>query len=325
MDKKKKNILLVIIGVFIVALVLTLYFVIKAQNNPYIKEAIPQESLGLERRAIVLSNTEIESSDGVLYTVSSSVVLDKVEAFVLSLDSKLKQTEIIEGSYYEWMNGDNYVIYDLGDNSLTFGIKEGMVWNEADITNYSFAQFVERYFDKLWEYTISASKKMAGGETVYFANRGLGDYKIEMISDYQSTDYLTMKNGKIVYGKFLLTEFIEETKKAPLIDSSNLSKYINATGYPKEIHPDFGSVRNTILSEIDYKDDEFETVIDTLTNCKSASASIVYLFKSLTQDYLTPVYKLDLQCEITYKDTMYTIPAVGYVNAIDPKYVSTSE
>jgi len=324
MDNKKK-ITLLIIGIFVLALLVALYFVIRSQTNPYVKEPIAQQSLSLEKGAISVGSTVIEASDGVLYTISKTVMLNQVEDFVRYADSKLQQTERVEGSYYEWMDGNNYVTYDLEDNTLMFGIENGVAWNEASLTEYSFNQFVKEHFEKDWKYTLSVTRKIAEGDIVYYANRKVGDFNIEMVSDNESTDYLEIKNGRITYGKFLLTELVAEEKKVPLIDSADLEKYINVNGYPKEIHPEFGSLRTTILAEIDYKSDEFENVIKTLSNCKSSLSTIVYLYKSLNQGNLTPVYKLDLQCELTYKDTVYTIPAIGYVNAIDPQYISTVE
>jgi len=325
MDKKKKTILLIVIGLFLIALIIALYFVIRAQTNSYVKDPITQESLSRENKKISLGNINIEKSDGILYTIENKVMLDQVEAFVLRVDSKLQQTEKEEGSYYEWINGNNYVIYDLEDNTVAFGIEKGIAWNEVSLTEYSFVQFAKEYFNKDWAYTISSSKKMNNEEMVFFANREIGDFKIVTILENQATDYLDIKNGKIIYGKFLLTEFISTEKKVPLISSTDLNKYLNVLGYPKEIHPEFGSLRTTILTEIDYKGDEFEKVINTLSNCKSNSSSVVYLYKSFDQDNLTPVYKLDLQCEVEYKKVVHTIPAIGYVNAIDPQFVATEE
>jgi len=107
-----------------------------------------------------------------------------------------------------------------------------------------------------------------------------------------------------------------------LIATNLLERYINLSTYPKEIYPQYGSTQSTILSEIDYKSEEFEDIANTLSNCKSNSASLVYLYKRMDQGDLTPVYKLDLTCEITYEKTQYDIPAIGYVSAIDPEYIS---
>lgn len=325
--EKKKKIILIIIGIIIVGSLILLYFLLgNSSNNSYPKEPLLQKSLGLTSQKIALGETKIEKSDGALYTVSKVVMLEKVEAFVQAIDSKMQKTAEEKGSYYRWGEGVSYVIYDLADNTVSFYLEKGITWSEADITNYSFAQFVKQYFNKTWDYGIAnIDKKSPIGGTAYYANRKVGDYNVEMVLDHWATDSLVIKDGKIIYGKILLTEFLESENKVPLISSTQLNEYINYSSYPKEIYPSFMSVQTTVLAGIDYKSDEFIDIIKTQSNCKSSSSSIVYLYKSLGQVNLTPVYKLDLQCEITYKKTQYAISAVGYVNAIDPEYVSTEE
>ncbi|KKQ12032.1 MAG: hypothetical protein US24_C0006G0005 [candidate division WS6 bacterium GW2011_GWC2_36_7] len=325
MEKRKKRILIIVIGIFVIALVVTLYFVYKSQTSPYPKEAIPQDSLNSTTETIDLGNTEIEASNGYLYSVSKTVMLDKVIEFAKSISPKAVQTINEKGSYYEWRNGEDYVIYELEQNTVIFAIKQGITWNEASINGYSFTQFVNNYFGKNWTYSISTSAKQPTGETIYYAKRTIEDLNVEMVLNNQSTDYLATKDGKIVYGKILLSELTKVGEKLPLISSSDLDKYVNLSSYPKEIYPNYGPLQTTILNSVDYKSEDFDTIAKTLTNCKSNSSSIIYLYKSLNQGNLTPVYKLDLQCELTYKDTVYTIPAIGYVNAIDPQYISTVE
>lgn len=321
--EKKKKIILIVIGILLIVSLVALYFVLQSKNNTYTKEPISQESLGTINENISLSKTKIEKSDGILYTVSKTVMLDKVTAFAKTLSPKLIQTINETGSYYEWRNGDDYVIYELEQNTVIFALKQGITWNEASINGYSFTQFVNQYFNKNWTYSNPISEKQPSGETIYYAKRMLEGLNVEMVLNKQSTDYLATKNGKIVYGKILLTEFLKSEEKLPLISSTDLDKYINMEGYPKEIYPEYGPIQNTILSSVDYKSEDFEKIIKTLSDCKSTSFSIVYLYKSLEQGSMTPVYKLELQCNIEYKDIQYTIPAIGYVNAIDPQYVST--
>jgi len=325
MEKKKKITLLIIIGIFIIALAVALYFVIRAQTNPYPKEPITQESLSSTTQTIALNDTQIEKSDGHMYTISKTVMLDKVESFVQTIDAKLEQTIGEEGSYYEWRDGDNYVIYELEQNTVIFSVKSGIVWDEASINGYSFSQFASKYFQKNWTYSLPVSDKQGTGETIYYAKRTLDNLNLETIFNKQATDYIATKDGKILYGKILLTEFIKSEDSLPLISSSGLAKYINLKGYPKEVYPAVNTIQSSVLSGIDYLTDDFDNIMKTLSNCRSTASSIIYLYKSLDQENLTPVYRLDLQCEIEYKDTQYTIPAIGYVNAIDPEYVSTAE
>ena len=323
MEKKKRNVILIILGILLIGILILLYFVLRSQNAIYPQKPISQDSLNTTNQPISLNSTKIETSEAYLYTVSNTVMLDKVTTFVQSINPKFKQTANEEGVFYEWDYGEDSVIYELDQDTVIFSIKQGIPWNEVSITNYSFSEFVNKYFGKTWSYSNPDSKKQSEGETIYYAKRVIDGFNVETVLDRQETDYLATKDGKIVYGKILLADLVKSTDKVPLISSADLSKYININGYPKEIYPLYGNIQSTTLSDIDYKSDEFLAITKTLSDCKTTSSSIIYLYKSMDQGNLTPVYKLELQCEIEYKDSKYTIPAIGYVNAIEPKYVST--
>lgn len=325
MTKKKKIIILIIFGVLLLGTAIAVLFVLRSKNNTYPSKPITQSSLSSSTQIIALGNTKVESTDAYLYTVSSTVYLDKVKAFVSSANSKLTQSTADAGSYYSWVYGSDSVIYELEQNTLIFNIANGISWSEASLTNYSFEQFVYKYFGQSNKYVLTNTQKMSTGETIYYANRVLDNTNVEMILDKQETDYLAMKNGKIVYGKLLLADIKKGENTVPLLSETELNKYLNVNGYPKEVYPQYGSIQSTVLSGIDYKSDDFFTVADTLTDCTSDTAKVVYLYKSMDQGNLTPVYKLDMQCEITYNKTQYSVPAIGYVNAVNPDYISSSE
>ena len=87
----------------------------------------------------------------------------------------------------------------------------------------------------------------------------------------------------------------------------------------------FSFDRDSLLKEIDYLSEDLEEVLNTLKNCESTSSDLIYYYKSFDQEYLTPVYKLDALCEVSYNNETYSIPAIAYVNAIDPQYVYIPE
>ncbi len=322
MEKKK----ILLVGIIIIVAIVTavaIYFIIKNQNKDTSTNTVQQESLSFSNQKIELGDVNVKEKEALIYTISSSVSLSKVESFVKNTDPEMKIGTQEEGNYYRWKNGEDSVIYTLDQNYLIFNFTEGIPWNESSLTAYSFTQFVEKYFEKQWTYTLTHSQKGDSGETIYYATRKIGDVNMETVFDRQQTDYLAMKNGEVIYGKILLVDILDDPKVLPLISTSLLEDYINLSTYPKEIYPIYGSTQSTILSEIDYKSEEFEDIANTLSNCKSNSASLAYLYKRMDQGDLTPVYKLDLTCEITYQKTQYDIPAIGYINAIDPEYIST--
>ncbi len=321
--EKKNKILFVIIVLVSIGVAVAIYFIIKNRNQDTTSNLVQQQSLSTSGENIALGKTTISDTQAAIYTLSSMTVLSKVEEFIQEIDSEMTISVQDEGDYYVWEHGDDSVIYDLDQNYLIFNIEKGINWNEASLNGHSFAQFVNQYFSKSWTYTFADSAKMPSGETIYYAKRNIENTYIETVLDKQETDYLAMKNGKIIYGKILLIEIEDSGKNVPLISQKELDKSINLSSYPKEVYPQFGAIQKIILSDVDYKSDEFMNIANTLSDCVSSSAKLVYLYKNMNQQNLTPVYKLDLTCKITYKDTQYDVPAIGYVSAIDPKYISS--
>lgn len=325
MNKKTKTTLLIAFPLLFVGICIGAYFLIFSTPKSYPDSPVEQTSLYTSPQKIVLKNIEVESADYPLLGVSNSVILEDIEKFVLQLDPKMKKTSSVEGKFYRWDNKDSYVIYELEQNTVLFNMSNGITWNEADISSYTFKTFFKQYFGKEWEFKLSLSDKDYDGFTVYYANRLFQDYPIQTNEYKGQTDYLAFKNGKIAHGKILLTEFFDTKKSLPLLNSNNLERYINLENYPKEIYPNYSTLEETVLSEVSYLSDSFMDVTETLSNCTGDSVETIYLYKNFKQEFLTPVYKIDLQCEIMYKETKYTIPATGYVNAVDPEYISIPE
>ncbi len=321
-SKKKTILITVAIVIIAIAISLAIYFIIKNQNRDSSTNFVQQNSLTTSDQSIDLGNTTLQNTTGYVYTISSNVSLTGVENFVANTNSSMETITQNEGTYYQWGIDEDYVIYTLDKNYLIFNITKGISWIESSLTAYSFSQFVDQYFDKSWTYTLVDSQKMSSGETIYYAKRNIDDINIETVFDKQQTDYLAFKDGKIVYGKILLLDILAEKKEVPLIANEELERYINLPNYPKEIYPNYNAVQSTVLSDIDYKSDEFADITETLSACKSNSAELVYLYKYMEQKNLTPVFKLDLTCEITFEGSKLSVPAIGYVNAIDPEYIS---
>lgn len=302
-----------------------MYFLLTMPPKTYPKDPVEQTSLYNTTQTINFSNKDLESTDYPLLGISNTVILENVEKFVIQLDPKMKKTSSVAGKFYKWENKENYVIYELEKNTVLFSLTNGITWNEADISSYTFKSFLKQYLGKDWDYKMSLNEKDYDGFTVYYANRLFKTYPIQTSEYRGETDYLAFKNGKIMHGKILVTEFLDTEITFPLLNAKNLKKYINLDNYPKEIYPNYSTLADSVLKEVNYLSDDFEKVTDSISSCAGDAVEVVYLYKNFNQESLTPVYKISLQCEVTYKNTKYTIPAIGYVNAVDPKYISTPE
>lgn len=325
MNKKTKTILLISFILLFVGVCVGVYFILTRTPKSYPRDPINQKSLLYNSQDITLTEDNIDSKDYPLYAVSNIVMLKEVESFVSQLDPNFKKVTVEEGLNYKWTNKNDSVIYKLNQNIVMFSFEKGIPWDEADISSFTFISFAKKYFGKDWDFKISQQETIANGSTVYYANRILDGSIVETNEYKAETDYLMFSNGKIVGGKFLLTEFVDTEIMLPLIKLNELKKYINLQTYPKEIYPNYSTLGNSVLKEISYLSDDFEKVTSSVDNCVGDTANIVYLYKNFNQETLTPVFKISLQCEVTYKQTKYAIPATGYVNAIDPEYISIPE
>lgn len=314
------SILVVLIGL------LALYFFVIKPRQSYPKEPILQTSLGTTKQYIEVKKFTAKSGDYPVLGVSNRVQLEKVKEMMttLNLNIPLKSSE--EGGYYNWSDDKNSFFYDLDQNALIFKLSDGIVLNEAEITGYTFTNLLNKYFGLNWNYNVFAKEKRTTGETVYYAKRYITEKNLlEQRDNNGYTDYIAYKDGKITYGKLLLTEFTDANVSAPLITENELKRYLNVKDYPKELYPSYAVLQDSVLKEVNYLSSDFEKITKTMTNCSGTATDVIYLYKSLNQKYLTPVYKMDLQCEIVYDSKTYQIPTTGYVNAIDPNYVNVPE
>lgn len=328
---KKKTIILIVI-LLSLFLLLALFFVLSGkkkevyQGEPILLEALPPNDLG----EIDVKNLRINEDICTVWGVSDKVSVSAIKEMIggLGLDLTLENEE--EGSHYYWIDNEgNSFQYSLLRNSLTFNIVDGIPWDEVTLTNNSFSTFVEKYFDVSWDYELTNTLSFPEGREVFYARRlleaGIG---VEMAPNlYQETDYLILGNGKIFSGEIFLTHFFDTGIDVPLLSSSVLSEYVNSPSYPKIISVRPDDIATVLGLDNDYPDINMEVLElqQSVDNCKATDYSVVYLYNSFDQTLLVPTYRLTMRCKLMYKDLEYSVPAVGYVNAIDPKYVQIPE
>lgn len=322
---KGKSKILMIIGIVLLVLGIVTILIVTNKKSKYPDQPISQTSLGTSNEDISFSISGLDLSESALLGVSNEVMVDKVKDFVNSINPLLKEEIKEEGEYYKWSYGDDYVSYELIQNILEFSYPLGIPWDEEEISGDSFSRFVKKYFNKDWEYELSLSEEDKDNQITYYVKRNFNGNLIETTDYHNQTDTLIFKNGGIIYGRILLTEFFNSNVKLPLLSEEKLKTYINVKNYPKEIYPDFSSLQGSVIGNVDYLSKEFEELSNTLGDCKGTSVSVIYLYKRLNQEALMPVYKMELMCDVSYLEQKYSIPAIGYINAVEPEYVLVSE
>ena len=325
MDKNKRNLIIILGSLLLIITGVVIYlFFFAPEKKTYIKEPISQTSLYSTEQDITLKES-FDASEKPLYAISNKTAVENINEMISTLKLTVKESTKEDGGFYTWSGNDWNFFYDLTTNQLIFSISDGVDIGVVELNEYAFSGFVKTYFSQDWEYEIFETEKRSDGATVSYAKRKIGEDIIETKIQNKYTDYLGFKNGKIVYGKILLTQFDDLSLYAQLIDSGELNRLINVKGYPKEIFVDYSVLQSTVLQKVDYLGPSFEELTETVDNCVSNNVEIVYLYRSFDETYLTPVYKIDAQCTVEYEDESHSVPATVYVNAIDPEYVSMPE
>lgn len=324
MNTTKKLITIITAGAIVLIIAAVLFILLnKKDKTTYPTEPIIQESLSTTTTEKINLNNINDMADGdyPVWRVSQTTKLTNVKELASTLG--LKMTSSVDGQYYSWGEEGSSIFYDLTKNSVVIEMDEGIPWSEVTIKNTTFSRFIKKYFNEDWNYSLFKTGQNNDGTTTYYAKRYINnEYIIETENQLQETDYIIMNGEKMVAAKFLLTIFTEENITVPLISSAELKSYINLETYPKDIIVKYDSVENTVLSKVNYLTEDFTTIIDTLDSCTASSSELVYFYKTFSQELLTPVFKLNLDCTITYNNEPYYVTAIAYVNAVDPDYVS---
>ncbi len=326
MEERKKKILIIAI-IFIVFITgLVIFLLTRGKDSEKLDTEINQGAL----RKTASRNIDIDKKvkfpiDRIYYIweVSDKLSLEKLKNLVSSIGFSLEQSS--SGHFYRWTKGDSAIFYELNGNTVMFmGDDILSVDNMDNPPEEILSKVVKKYFGKEWKYKVTHTEKRTKGEIVYFANRYLEGENIIEISDVDSdTDYIALKDNKIVYAKLLLTDFINTGKKTELIEHKEFSANINSRNYPGQFYAKIGSLSLDIQEEMRNDREMYTKFYDHIGNCRGEKISIVYLYKHLEQEVLTPVYRVDAQCDSMYKEEKILIPAVFYLNAIDLEYIKT--
>ncbi len=316
MRNRKAIIISVAIGVLLIVLLLC-YFLKSKDHENIVTEPVIQKSITTtsQKAQISIRNIVIKEDNYEIYTISQTFKLDIVRN--LALGNGFKLTTSDENKYYLWQKGDDVIAYDMVANTLSVS---GMnIFLLEQIDDNVFSNIAQKYFNEEWEYEIS-SKNEKAGRTEYLAQRRLPNgLHVESRENKKETDRIVIENGRITSATLTLAKFSPTGEYAPLLDGIELRGYINKQEYPKEILPSYDSL-NSVIGMGYYE--SYEEVAKTLSNCEAEKMEVVYYYKYIDQGVLTPVYKAISMCEVTYKKKRYQIPAVIYMNGIDPNLIS---
>jgi hypothetical protein len=318
---RRKTILILVIVVLLVLFSIALYFFLLNRSNQDLPtEPVSLESLGTSELPIQLpSDIDISEENIRSYIVKEVYFRDEIENMMDDLSLDLEEKEYSTINFIEWSDGDDKFVYDSITNILTFELSDPIFLGEE---KESLKTIFLKYFDRSYDFEISEIERVSGDLTNYYARRLVEDLPIEKGSGYEYSDIIRVNgDGFVIGGSILLTELVREDSSLPIVDSKELQEYVNLTEYPKESYVYASQIMDTI--GLSYLDPRWEEIHSSASNCKSSDIELIYLYKSVNQGVLYPVFKVLASCEIDFEDEIYNVPGIFYINAVDPEYVIT--
>ncbi len=332
MTKEKKRKILIIVGIIVSLLLVVSFLLLRQSKKRYLEEPIEQNSISTtSKKKVLLKSTSIlnRKKNYSLWEVENKYKLTKIEE--IANNWGFENTSAISGIAHEWERGEEYIFYDLVENTVFIKSKELERYTpEEGVTNKTFTNIVNELFDEKWSYVISGKKAFDEDVYAYYANRILyEDLPVNINGVQNHTDHISLKDGKIGLVKIFLGSFKRIDEELPILSSRELGEKLNDKDYPKVIYPSLSDLPEELLNSFSYlhtknhvkNKEAFEASIN---NCvQDSNLEVVYLYKYAEQGLLLPTYKLDTKCTATYKGKKYIVPALVFLNAIDPKYIET--
>lgn len=310
-------VLIVFVSVLVIVLAIVLYSLLAKE---YPKEPLQMKNLGKTSQNVDIESLEIESDikDVYVYFIEPKLHITQVEQMIDKMGLSLDRKDIIPNSYIEWSDNENTFIYDSVSDSVTFELKRRISLERGE---ESFSEAFDKYLNLKYEFKLVEEKRDSDGGITYYGSRILDEIPVQYGTGYEYSDILKFdKQGSLVSGQLLLVEINKYDVYLPIISKDDLHKYINTKEYPKEHY-----VNSDVLVDIldlHYLDNQWEEIEDTLKDCKAQSSELIFMYKTSNQGYLLPVFKISSNCTVVSSGQDYTVPALFYVNAADPRYVT---
>lgn len=316
----RKNAFYILIAFIIIISVVLLIVLNSLYAKKYSAEPIKMKNLGKSTQTIDISSLskKIEQQDVPVYFVHPRLHISNVEKMIDKMGLSLKREDIVKDSYVQWSDGENSFTYDSIQDTVSFQLTR-RISLERGVG--AFKDIFEKYLGINHEYVLIKERKSKDGGVTYYASRTLDGIPVQFGANYEYSEILKFnKEGVLESGQLLLAEFEKYDLYVPTITGDELKAYINAKDYPKEQYIDSSMLVETL--NLNYLDDSWGDIEDTLDECKAQGFEYIFLYKNSNQGYLLPVIKISSNCNVSSKGSVYTVPATFYVNGVDPNYVT---
>ncbi len=316
---KKKTLLIVSLLIVVVILTLISIFLLKKNSEAkYPTQPVKFTSLSqskmdidieklnnLEVKDIPLFSNEPSSGENLVKEIISQMGISFLDKDIEGIDPKV------------WDNGKDVFRYYGVTDTLLFQLRNGINVEETDNI---LEEFFNRYLDVSYNFEIVEERTTPNGGVKIYGRRLVEEIPVEIGFGDEYSDYLEFnKSGYLIGGQILLTNFINENVYLPTISEKYLKEVINKDVYPKEVYLNTSVLTQSI--DLNYLDDAWGEIENSADNCKANEQEIVFIYKNTKQKYLIPIYKIFGECEVEYKEVVYSVPSSFYVLAADPEYI----
>ncbi|MCD4811137.1 hypothetical protein K8R14_00815 [bacterium] len=313
MNKKTLKILIIVtVGMILLIGAFLIYSLLQPKalegelidTNPYLNDNT-EYNLSIE--------ATIETKDSPLYICKSNTIPEYLDSFASKIDNGLQKTS--DMNFVTWgKDGEVIVRYDIDTTVLMINLSQ---YPEAMRFN-SIEDFIITYLDPTIKY-VDPIIDEGEGFKMYRVNRIIDEQEIKTGSG--SSDYFYTEKGYLKTARVLLAQIEKSEFIAPMIeDIALLERYLSSPQYPKMITIDTTGVITS--DEFTYETMDVEIEYE---KCSINKIEPVLYFVNCNQNFLYYSYEISGVCDVEYEKGLFSVPFVGFMNAIDPEYVKSGE
>lgn len=267
-----------------------------------------------------------------IYRVKNDNLNIKVEGIMSQLTINAPTKTNYANIAYSWNNkaGDT-VEYDVKNQSMWIKLSNrvnifpDLVSPSDTQLNELLNRFVQKYVNPKFVYSDYLIERNPGSIKVS-GRRVQNGIPLQVPGLVKNYDYIELDDREMLKSaRILLAEFNEEAESnLKVVTPKQLVNVIKNPRYPKDINDGKIEGINDLKSLTDPKvmtDDIENGTLPYPLFYTAKDIEIVYLFANTNQQFLTPVYRLNVSGRIEYKGQEHNVNGIVNASAIDPDYV----
>lgn len=267
-----------------------------------------------------------------IYKVKPDNLNIKVEGIMSLLQINAPEKTVYANIAYTWKNKSGDVVeYDVKNQTVFINLNNtSPIFSELVSPSDSqlepiLQQFVQKYINNKFEYKDIKIERTPSTVKVS-GRRYLNGIPLQAPGLEKNYDYVVLdQRNELKSAKVLLAEFEEKpVSKLDIITSKQLSNVIANQNYPKEVNDGILNAQDgpgPIEDPRNMTDDILNGTIPTPTSYKAKDLEIVYFFANVNQQFVTPVYRMNVEGQVVYKGQTYNVEGAVNASAINPDHV----